>query len=89
MIAFLDADDLWEPELLSTILAQFEKCSRDFALIATNISRVDADGELMPPPKRVWDTDREFTVRDFCIRNRPLSSSVVVRRDVFAAVGGG
>ena len=87
MIAFLDADDQWEPELLSTILEQFGKLSRDFGLIATNISRIDANGEMMPPPKRVWDTDREFTVRDFCIRNRPLSSSVVVRREVFAAVG--
>jgi glycosyltransferase involved in cell wall biosynthesis len=87
MIAFLDADDLWEPELLATIVAQFGRLSPDFGLVATNMSRIDAEGTPMPPPKRVWDSDREFTVRDFCIRNRPLSSSVVVRREVFAAIG--
>ncbi len=87
LIAFLDADDQWEPELLATIVAQFARLTPDFGLVATNMSRIDADGASLPPPKRVWDTDREFTVRDFCIRNRPLSSSIMVRREVFAAIG--
>jgi hypothetical protein len=38
-------------------------------------------------PKRNWDRDREYTARDFCLRNRPLSSSVVIRREVFDKAG--
>jgi hypothetical protein len=48
---------------------------------------MNAEGELLPPPCRNFLHTGELTVKSFCLRNRPLSSSVVVRRDVFDECG--
>lgn len=87
LIAFLDADDLWERNFLEVVLSKFIEMPSNFALVATHSSRIDAEDRPIPPPKRNWDSHREFTSRDFCLRNRPLSSSIVIRREVFSAIG--
>ena len=86
-IAFLDADDRWQPELLDQVMAQFAALDARFALVAAATARMDPEGREMPPPKFNFDRDRELTVRDFCLRNRPFSSSIVVRRAVFEKCG--
>jgi hypothetical protein len=86
-VAFLDADDLWEPTLLERVMERYAKLPKEYGLVATGSSRIDADGLTIPLPNRRWDKDGEFTTRDFCLRNRPLSSSVVIRREVFDGIG--
>lgn len=89
-VAFLDADDLWLPGFLRAVLDRFAALGTGYAMVATHTGRVDADGRPLPENRhtRVTDTWRgELTARDFCLRNCPLSSSVVVRRSAFEECG--
>jgi len=87
-VAFLDADDRWDPGFLRAIGEEFSRLGRDFAAVATACSRIDGEGTLLPPPRQNFLHQGELTVATFCLRNRPLSSSVVVRRAIFAECGG-
>ena len=87
-VAFLDADDMWTPEFLATVLARFATLTEDFACLATGTTRMDTAGQPAAASRYNASHTRELTVRDFCLRNHPLSSSVVVRRHVFAESGG-
>jgi glycosyltransferase involved in cell wall biosynthesis len=87
LVAFLDADDRWEPGFLAAVLAEFERRGPQFAAIGTYCSRMDADGRLLAPPRQNFLHTTELTAASFCLRNRPLSSSVVVRRAVFEECG--
>ena len=87
-IAFLDADDLWQPDLLATVLQRFAALPPAFAAIATASTRMDAAGQPRTAPEHTVRHTGEITVRDFCLRNRPLSSSVVLKKHVFADCGG-
>lgn len=87
-IAFLDADDRWAPDFLATAMQRFATLPGKFALVATATTRVDASGQSRTEPGYTALQTRELTVRDFCLRNRPLSSSIVVKRRVFAECGG-
>jgi len=86
-IAFLDADDRWQPGFLAAVLREFHRLGPAFAAVGTGCSRMNADGQLLPPPRLNFARTEELTTASFCLRNRPLSSSVVVRRDVFAECG--
>ncbi len=86
-VAFLDADDLWLPSLLADVMRQFAQLSDSFALVATNSFRMDSAGAHVESRYSAPEPDRELTARDFVLRNRPLSSSIVIRRDVFAKCG--
>lgn len=86
-VGFLDADDRWSPDFLASVMARFEELGGEFAAVATATNRIDANGILMPPPKRNLAKSGELSVRDFITRNRPLSSSVVIRRSVFDQTG--
>jgi hypothetical protein len=48
---------------------------------------MNANGEPLAPPRQNFLHTRELTAASFCLRNRPLSSSVVVRRAVFEECG--
>ncbi len=87
-IAFLDADDRWNPDLLATVMQRFSDLGSEFALIAAHTARMDANGCLVQHQKSIEESDREMTARDFVMRNRPFSSSIVARREVFATCGG-
>ena len=88
LVAFLDADDMWKPEFLATVLDRFAELPEDFACVATGTIRMDATGQPSATSRYNPSHTRELTVRDFCLRNHPLSSSVVVKRHVFAEAGG-
>ena len=87
-IAFLDADDAWQPGFLDAAMRQFAALGEDFGLIAAATSRMDRSGQPLEAPKFAFERVGELTVHDFCLRNRPLSSSIVVRRAVFEKCGG-
>ena len=86
-VAFLDADDLWQPALLAEVMRSFAALPPSYAAVATSSARIDADGQPIEGRKFTFEQSGEFTARDFCIRNRPLSSSIVIRRAVFAECG--
>ena len=87
-VAFLDADDLWQPEFLATVLQRFAELPENFAAIATDTTRIDAAGQPRSVPGYTALRTGELTARDFCLRNRPLSSSIVLKKHVFADCGG-
>jgi glycosyltransferase involved in cell wall biosynthesis len=86
-IAFLDADDRWRPEFLARVMSEFERLGPSFAAVGSFFSRMNANGELLPPPRQNFLHTAELTAASFCLRNRPLSSSVVIRRSVFDECG--
>ena len=86
-VAFLDADDQWLPEFLGEVMRQFAILGNRFALVATGTGRMDESGRRLAPPRFNFDHGGEFAARDFVLRNRPLSSSIVARRSVFAECG--
>lgn len=86
-VAFLDADDCWEPELLARAMAQFAALPADYGAVAAGSRKMGPDSTLLPDkPYRLRD-DGELTARDFCLKNAPLSSSVVLRKAVFEQCG--
>ena len=86
-VAFLDADDQWLPEFLDEVMKQFAVLDEHFGLVATGTGRMDETGRRMGAPRFIFDHGGEFTPRDFVLRNRPLSSSIVARRKVFDDCG--
>ncbi|MDR3406696.1 MAG: glycosyltransferase family A protein [Chthoniobacter sp.] len=86
-VAFLDADDRWEPCFLASVLREFHRLGPSFVAVGTGCSRMNASGEPLPPPRQNFLQTGELTTASFCLRNRPLSSSIVIRRDVFDECG--
>lgn len=87
LIAFLDADDAWEPEFLHRTLEYFSKLEPQYGAIATAASRMNRDGDVIPEAGFTFGRNGELNVRDFCLRNRPLSSNIIVRKQVFEECG--
>lgn len=89
-VAFLDADDLWHPEFLESVMREYSRLNAEFALLATATSRIDENGHSLPPNRHAAGYEAwsgEVTAADFCLRNQPLSSSVVIRRSAFHTSG--
>lgn len=86
-VAFLDADDVWLPDFLERAMEVFAREGEGLGAVAANTSRIDGEGRAMANAVITVEADREFATRDFLVRNRPLSSSVVVRREAFERCG--
>lgn len=86
-VGFLDADDCWAPGFLAAVMEKFNELGSDFAIVATDHQRIGVDGQPLPGPKVDSAKEGELTVRDFLMRNRPLSSSIVVRATAFVDCG--
>lgn len=86
-IAFLDADDAWERDFLARVLARFSELTPRHGAVATAAARMDSAGKYVPGARFTFGRSGELTVHDFCLRNRPLSSNIVVRREVFRECG--
>lgn len=86
-VAFLDADDRWRPDFLSSTMERFAALGSSFGLVATAHERIDSSGSVMTGPKIDSARDGEFTTRDFVMRNRPLASSIVIRKSAFERNG--
>lgn len=87
LIAFLDADDRWGVDFLSTVAGEFSKLPADFALVASGSQRMTQDGQLVEQPRRVVPPPRILTAREFILRNRVFPSAVVARKSAFDRCG--
>jgi glycosyltransferase involved in cell wall biosynthesis len=86
VVAWLDADDLWEPDFLATVIPLLE-ADEGLDGIYTGLVRIDADGNLLPhssqmvvPPSNLYSA----LVEDCFIQ----TSTFVARKRCFASAGG-
>jgi glycosyltransferase involved in cell wall biosynthesis len=84
-IAFLDADDCWRPRFLETALAAFDA---EAMVVSTNYDLIGDDGRVslrrgIRPGKGL-----DPAVRVLGLDYLPHHSSSVLRREIFARVGG-
>ena len=88
-LAFLDADDLWEPEKLQRQLDFFSKHA-DCGLVFTRLISIDGDGiEVSPDPipdLSGFENPGEF-VAPLSENNMICNSSVMISRAAYASVG--
>lgn len=78
LIAFLDSDDLWEPDKLERQLAAMEKTGA--ALIFTTAICIDACGE---PTGKIFHAPETVTASRLLSGNDIVTSTVLVRRAVY------
>lgn len=86
LLAFLDDDAVWEPEKLARQLAWFDTASADTGLVYCPFVYVDARGRerLMGADGGAAGDARRTLLRGNVID----TSTVLVRRDLFASIGG-
>ena len=85
-IAFLDADDKWEPNFISVVIKQFKKLSTDVGIVACLDSKIDKAGR--PLRDRVHQSKLgELTTKDLILKNRFFPGAAVVIREAFDVVG--
>jgi glycosyltransferase involved in cell wall biosynthesis len=85
-IAFVDADDVWEPAFLERTVAILQSASRDTVGVFVGISIIDADGQHQsnaPLPSGTYPPAR------FLAESNPAmcGSTLLLRRSALAAVG--
>ena len=80
-VAFLDADDIWHPRKLEIQFAQMEKS--DSCAMSCHYRHV-TDSEVWTEVKFDSSHQRYFDFRDFLIRNRCATPSVMVKREITA-----
>jgi glycosyltransferase involved in cell wall biosynthesis len=88
-LAFLDSDDLWHPDKLTTLVQELDKRREDeknIALICTSVWLIDDEGKLInsKPAGRQKKLEK-FSYKDFFYRPRifaPPSNAVFVKRFV-------
>jgi glycosyltransferase involved in cell wall biosynthesis len=83
-IAFLDADDAWEPEKLSRQVALLQ-ADAAAVLIHTNVGYVDAGGRSIANVPRTDDRFADASVQALLAHNFITASSVMVRRESLEA----
>lgn len=76
-IAFLDADDCWEPEKLKKQLRLLEE--KNAVICSTARELMSLDGQLSG---YVIPVQEEFTFRDLLLQNQINCSSVLMKREV-------
>lgn len=86
-VAFLDADDLWEPTLLQNGMELFSKLSSDFAIVACNAIYVDSNGNYLPSNPAIAGYSGEIFASDILLMTRFPPSSVIARKIAFEQCG--
>jgi glycosyltransferase involved in cell wall biosynthesis len=86
-IAFLDADDIFEPHALARMAGTLSQSGPEYGLVACRDLPVDAGGHPIPslPPVRL--ADRDVTARDLVVMNH-FPPSVLARGEVLRDAGG-
>ncbi len=90
IVAFLDADDAWEPTKLAKQLARFDG-RPDVGVVFCRRSLIGEDGRPLPPrpgQARPAALPTGRVLDAMFVQNFVCFSSAVVRREVFARVGG-
>jgi len=86
-VAFLDADDVWLPDMVRCAMMVFSRQGGDTALVACIHDYIDANGHPLSIRRLFPDGDREITTRDILLSTRFAPSSVIARREVFEICG--
>jgi glycosyltransferase involved in cell wall biosynthesis len=87
LVAFLDADDRWEPGFLRRVLEVFASAPLAYGLVAAKATRVDPQGRSTPRVHRDQALHGALTCRDILLRTCFSPSAVVTRREVFERCG--
>ncbi len=77
-LAFLDSDDVWEPDKLSRELALAETSGA--ALIYTAAACIDEDGK---PTGKIFSVPETVTAKQLLSGNDIVTSSVLIKRSVY------
>ena len=85
-IAFIDADDLWLPEKLQTDIEYFET-HPEVSMVYSKHINVDEKGEDLNGNTRKQLPSGNIFLQLFSEQNFVISSSVVVRKEVFETTG--
>ncbi len=85
-IAFIDADDLWLPEKLQTDIEYFETHPEVSMVYSKHINIDEKGDDLDGNTKRQLPSGNIFT-QLFSVQNFIITSSVVVRKEVFETTG--
>lgn len=87
-LAFLDADDIWSPSMLATLVEQLE-CTEQAVLAYCNVISVDDNGKEVPVQLIDEYSSHAPTMEDLLTRWWPiLTSAAVMRRAAFERAGG-
>lgn len=86
-LAFLDADDQWQPNFLASAIQQFQQLGPAFGLVACRSLRINPHGEPLPANPGELELEGEITAADILWRTRFSPSAVVARRAVFDTCG--
>ena len=83
-IAFLDSDDLWEPDMLERLVAASDDCD----IVCCDYKRISSEGKVSPVCNRYG---RDLVGEDFLIRTLSMTDSVALwarlyRRELFAGL---
>ncbi|MDE2028537.1 MAG: glycosyltransferase family 2 protein, partial [Candidatus Omnitrophica bacterium] len=84
-IAFLDADDIWEPEKLAKQIVCF-KSNPAAGLVYTAVNIIDEHGQFVR--SRLPQNLSGMVFNELFQKNHIAASSVMVRRECFTRVGG-
>jgi glycosyltransferase involved in cell wall biosynthesis len=87
LIGLLDADDLWKPEMLAQVTQRFQTAEPEVGLIACASERVDSVGQPLGGKTMTHGKERRFTAADIVLQSRFMPSTVVARREAYAACG--
>jgi glycosyltransferase involved in cell wall biosynthesis len=87
-VAFLDADDIWEPEMLERTVAALDRLPSS-VLAYTDVTIVDSSGRSLNATLVGNSLGRAPQLDDLFVSLWPIMpSAVVMRRSVFDAIGG-
>jgi glycosyltransferase involved in cell wall biosynthesis len=88
-IAFLDQDDLWMPQKLQLQVEQF-RSDKNLGISYTNESIIDHAGSVVQEKVLIFKDkiNRGFVFEYLVFENFVPISSVMIRKDLFTAIGG-
>ncbi len=87
-LAFLDADDLWKPTMIETLMARFERLGDEFLLVACQHENVDDKGRPLVGKKYDRQVSGEVRTRDILLKSRFMADAVIAKRGAFDTCGG-
>ncbi len=86
-VAFLDADDQFQPTMLRRIMEKFATVGEDVGVVACRTSYMSENGVDLQTKMLLDNKLEEFSARDFILKNRCSADAVVVRKSVFGVCG--
>lgn len=87
LIAFLDADDQFEPEMIAILSAELEALPSDYGLVAGDCHKVNSDGEMIPQKCLQGRPRSDITTGQLILRNQFVADAVLARSSVLKTAG--